>query len=278
MIAVAGAGSVAWQTDLAVSALEGEVVHRDGYVVVKTPSRPNYFWGNYLLFPQAPEPGDETRWVELYRREHPRTPQRFMSFGWLGDQLGALEGFQQRGFVLDRSTVLSGGPGSVREAPRANPEVEVRPISSDADWRATIDVHFDVDWPWGPGQRAFLRASCVAQRRLVDAGLASRFGAFLDGTLVGDLGVIWATDGGKLGRFDNVGTHPAYRRRGICRRLFHDAAVAAFERGLEELVLVAEEGSDAERIYRAVGFAPVGKQLGLLWTDDAGGSASEADR
>ncbi len=53
----------------------------------------------------------------------------------------------------------------------------------------------------------------ASYRQMFEAGMASWFGAFMDGQLVGDLGVFCE---GIVGRYQNVGTHPEYRRQGIC--------------------------------------------------------------
>jgi predicted GNAT family acetyltransferase len=106
-------------------------------------------------------------------------------------------------------------------------------------------------------------------RRMGQAGLGEWFGAFLDGRLVADLGVF--TDG-SVGRFQSVGTHPGYRRRGICGTLVHQASRHAFERiGVETLVMVADEHYFAAKIYESVGFQRTEKQVGLDWWEKEAG-------
>ena len=41
--------SVGYRTDLFVCAFDGVVEERDRYVVIRTPSNPSFWWGNYLL-------------------------------------------------------------------------------------------------------------------------------------------------------------------------------------------------------------------------------------
>ena len=56
-------------------------------------------------------------------------------------------------------------------------------------------------------------------------------------------------------------TAAAHRGRGVCTTLVHAmAADVAARRPGEEVILVAAAGSQAERIYRGVGFAPIGSQ------------------
>lgn len=67
---------------------------------------------------------------------------------------------------------------------------------------------------WSP---EFVRARLAAERRLTEAGHGTWFGAFLDGQLLAQLGVV--TDGSGLARYPYVKTHPAARRHSLARTL-----------------------------------------------------------
>ncbi len=70
-----------------------------------------------------------------------------------------------------------------------------------------------------------------------------------------------------------VGTrrpHAAHRRRGLAGYLLGVASAWACERGARQLVIVAESGSAAERLYEAVGFRPVARGFGA-YAAPAGG-------
>ena len=67
-----------------------------------------------------------------------------------------------------------------------------------------------------------------------------------------------------------MGTHPEYRRRGICAALVHQGGEYALERyGIETLVIVADEHYHAFRIYESIGFARRERQFGLCRAHDA---------
>jgi ribosomal protein S18 acetylase RimI-like enzyme len=88
-------------------------------------------------------------------------------------------------------------------------------------------------------------------------------GAFQADRLVGDLGV-FVVDG--VGRFQSVGTHPDFRRRGVCGALVHEAALHALaESGAGVLVMRADADYHAAGIYESVGFVPAERQVGLTW-------------
>ena len=62
-----------------------------------------------------------------------------------------------------------------------------------------------------------------------------------------------------------VATSPALRRLGLCRRLVYDVAQHALTSGRAEvLVMVADPGYFAAKIYESVGFRPTERTVGAL--------------
>ena len=75
----------------------------------------------------------------------------------------------------------------------------------------------------------------------------------MDGELVSQLGVISGPD--RVARYQDVGTHPAARRRGLAGTLVCHAGQYAFDHlGASTLVIVADPQEGAIRVYRAAGF------------------------
>jgi predicted GNAT family acetyltransferase len=100
-----------------------------------------------------------------------------------------------------------------------------------------------------------------------EAGLGKRFGAFLEGKLVADLG-IYTSNG--IGRFNEVATHRNFRRQGLCGTLVYQAALAAFESmHVQILVMEADEDYHAAAIYESVGFKPSQRMVAFEWFDRA---------
>lgn len=98
-------------------------------------------------------------------------------------------------------------------------------------------------------------------RRSTFEGLMRRtdtdlLGATLDGFVVG-YAIIWTIlDQAELG---NVAVDPEARQRGIGRMLVRGALRRALARGARECYLeVRQSNATAQRIYRAMGFLPVG--------------------
>lgn len=260
--------SLGRRTDLFFPQFDGEILDRGDYLVIITPSNPMFYWGNFLLFQNPPGPGDFERWNALFDREiRARQSTEHTAFTWdtVHGEMGEAGPFVEAGFDLFQSVVLS--TRQVQVPPKYNDEVEIRPLTEDWEWAQATqnqvecrEAGFSLQ-----GYQVFKQNQMDRYRRMVRAGLGAWFGAFLEGQLVADLGV-FARE--KIGRFQSVGTHPAYRRRGICGALVYQASRYAFEHlGAETLVMVADENYHAAKIYESVGFAPTEHQVELEWRE-----------
>lgn len=256
--------SLGYRTDLLFSRFAGEVTDCGDHLAIRTPSNPTYYWGNFLLFEGPPQAGDLDRWRETFAREI-GTPSdvSHIALGWDGTEgeRGDIHPFIEAGFELESSIVLS--TDKVHRPPKVCEEAEVRPLSTDWEWNAVIenqvagrDARFSE-----AGYREYVTPKVRTYRAMTEAGLGYWFGAFIDGRLAGDLG-LFVFDG--LGRFQVVGTHPDFRRRGVCGSLVHETAAFALEQmGAQRLVMVADPEYHAAKIYESIGFVPVERQMGL---------------
>lgn len=258
--------SLALQTEQIFGRFFGEVTDRGDYITVKTPTRPNYFWGNYVVMANPPTVGCLPRWLEIYNSEFDSKKQGFITFAIDapdGDP-GAAEEFLAAGFRCYTNKVLVAT--SVYPPPKLNTLAEIRPIQTDAEWEQLIDVHFSKEWYLNPDTQApFLQQKLADLRKMCNAGLGKRFGAFLDGKVVADLGIYTS---GEVGRFNEVATHRSYRRQGLCGTLVYGSAQAAFaSMGVTHLVMEADENYHAAAIYESVGFKPNQRLLAFEWFD-----------
>lgn len=255
--------SLGYRTDLIFPHFDGLILDRGDYLVIRTPANPTFHWGNFLIFPGPPAEGDLERWKTLFTREI--GPAEHFSFGWdtVAGELGEVAPFLAEGFDLQESVVLASG--AVHRPAKYNDEVVVRPLTEDWEWEQALHNQVECrDAIYGlDGYLVFKRNQMLRYQAMTHAGLGHWFGAFLDGKLVADLGVYAS---GKLGRFQSVGTHPDYRRQGICGTLVHQASLYALDfMQLETLVMVADEHYHAAKIYKSVGFEPRERQTGLGW-------------
>lgn len=258
--------SLGYRTDLIFPRFDGEIIDRGGYLVALTPQNPSFFWGNFVLFPGPPGAGDLKRWKGVFDEEiRSRLAVDHYAFGWDGvdGEMGEIGPFDAEGFSLNRSVVLAAD--RVRIPRKYDRSVVVRPIEGDDEWEeatrnqiACSDPCFDPE-----NYKIFKDGQMARYRKMAASGLGFWFGAFLEEKLVADLG-IFST--GSLGRFQNVGTHPDYRRRGICGALVHQASLFALDKmKVETLVMVADQDYHALGIYESVGFISKERQVGAYW-------------
>jgi GNAT superfamily N-acetyltransferase len=263
--------SLGYLTDLIFPSYDGEIIDRGSYLVVRTPSNPSFYWGNYLLFDHPPGEGDYPGWQDLFAREIGAPPSvTHQTFGWdtTDDEQGVIEPFLENGYRLEQSVVLTTG----QPVPPSHSVqgVTVRPLELESEWEQGIENQVACREPAfeEAGYRLFRQRQMNRYRSMTNAGLGAWFGAFIGSQLVADLGIFYAH---QLGRYQSVQTHPNYRRQGIAGTLVSQSGVYALERfGIKSLVIIAEAGSQAERIYHAAGFEVVEHQVGIgKWNESA---------
>jgi GNAT superfamily N-acetyltransferase len=256
--------SLGYKTDLIFPAFDGEITDRGEYIVVRTPSNPSFFWGNFLLFGNPPAEGDCARWQKLFAEEIGCPPETWhMTFGWdtVNREQGILAPFLADGFHLEQTTVLTAR--TLRPPAYPAEGLTVRPFRSDEDWKQSVANQVAAREPeFAEGEyRTFRERAMARYRRMAERGLGDWFGGFLGGRLTADLGIFRS---GLLGRYQAVQTHPDFRRRGMAGTLVYEASKMAINRyNLETLVIVADTDSAAGRLYRSLGFEAAEYQAGL---------------
>jgi ribosomal protein S18 acetylase RimI-like enzyme len=250
--------SLAYRTDLAMLERSGSEISDHGtHLVVRTPDNPTFWWGNFLLLPEAPSSTAEAAdWLEAFEREFPLARHRTFGVDGTDGTTADLAPFTAIGLDVEESAVMTAA--EVHPPPRPNTEATIRPLTSDDDWAQQVEVSRageDVgdDLP-------FVTARARAERRLVDAGYGAWWGAFDGDRLLASMGLVTASEG--LARFQAVKTHPDARGRGLAGTLVHRVSRYGFEElGARTLVMVADPEYLAIRIYRSVGFAETERQL-----------------
>ena len=260
--------SLGYRTDFIFNRLDGLVEDKGDYIVAKTTSNPNYFWGNLLLFKEAPKKGDFKIWKEAFLREFDNPEIYHMTFAW--DSPKAVEGecseFIKNGFELDKGIVLT--TTSVVGPPKLNTSVEVRAINLAEDLDRCIEIQMsgaNMEYLSKEAWKEFYSKSMKQFAIIINEGHGKWFGAYLDGQLVGSLGIFMDGD---VARYQIVSTHKDFQRLGVCSSLVYKSALNAFnEMGAKTLVMVADEEYHAAKIYESVGFKPNQYQIGLCYWD-----------
>ena len=252
--------SLGYRTDLALLRLGGTIVEdRGDHLLVRSPHNPTYWWGNFLLLPGIPAEQEVDDWLARFAAEHRDAQHIALGFDGTDGTAADLDGFARRGLEVEADTVMTAS--SVHPSRSANTEATYRPLTGDDDWAQSVALGVRMDeGKFEPdGHRRFVQAKTATCRRLVETGHGKWFGAFLDGRLVAQLGLVKASAG--LARFQSVETDPDFRRRGLAGGLVHTASTYGFEQGVYTLVMVADPAYVAIDLYRSVGFADAETQL-----------------
>lgn len=257
--------SLGYKSDLIFTSFDGEVLDRGHYMVVRTHSNPNYFWGNLLLFPAAPKKGDLARWSELFKTEFIDPRIYHMTFGWddVTGAMGEVDPFIRAGFKVEKNVVLSAKKQDLVFPKHHNKSVVISSLQKLEDWETCIQVQVACardNFPKEQWER-FHRMQMSRYQKMSTAGLGRWFCAYSGDRVAACLGIYTE---GRLGRFQMVSSHPEFQRQGICATLVYESAKHAFEAmGVDTLVMIADEEYHAARIYESVGFRPTERLAGV---------------
>jgi len=261
--------SLGWRSELIFPGFDAEVVERRGYLLVRTPHNPTYWWGNYLLFDHPPEAGDAAAWVAAFQAEigGRQCESRHLAFGidTPADTLPLPADFAALGVRAYRSIVLTMRADQLRPPRRdIGDGYRIRPLRlpDEAGAAAELQVAADQGGHEPAGYRVFRQRQMLRYSSMARAGMGHWFGVFADagGTgredLVADCGLFRDGDGPQaLGRFQHVSTHPAWRRRGLCSALIRAVCRHGFDAmGVASLVILADPDDVAIGLYEALGF------------------------
>jgi ribosomal protein S18 acetylase RimI-like enzyme len=253
--------SLAYQTDLAFPGFDGQIIDRGNYLVILTPSIPSYYWGNYLLFDRPPGPSDFVTWREIFAKEIGSQPNiKHEAFGWddPSGALGHIKPFQKSGYNLFQYSVMI--TPEISTPPHFNQEVVVRPVTTDTEWeRAALCTASESKVVTEVNDR--IKKQMDSWRAVSQDNKGYWYGAFLQDEFVGGLGIYKVGDTAVI---DSVVTHPNFRKQGVGRSLVYQACLHALEYlSVEKLLLEADNGSAAKRMYEQLGFETVEQQIGM---------------
>ena len=255
------ATALGFRTDLMLRGIAGsEVENRGTYVVVRTPQNPGFWWGNFLLFREPPRAGDAPRWAERFAAEFPGAGHLAFGVDSTDGEVGDREELRRLGVEVEVNAVLT---TAALSPPEPAPGVEVRPLRGADDWAQAGELRLaleDRQESESAVHRLFADRRLAEDRRVCEAGYGAWFGAFVDGRMRSSAGLF--TDGCGLARYQNVHTHPDFRRRGLASHVVYEAGRWGLTQlRARTLVIVADPQDHAIRLYRALGFTEMERQV-----------------
>jgi ribosomal protein S18 acetylase RimI-like enzyme len=194
--------------------------------------------------------------LRAWRLEFPDAAHRAVGIDGADGRLGHPALAAALAAVPEISPVMTAGAldpvGPIR-AP--DQELTVRPLDpdDDADWRSLLELRRASD-DQGAESLEYLMARGDEAREASARGYGAWWAVFVDGTPKAELGIF--TDGSGIARYQQVGTHPDFRRRRFASALVTAAgrwALAELPK-VRTLVIIADGEGPAAGIYRRLGF------------------------
>ena len=266
-----GLRSIGIASDILALGDRAQVEAHPDRVVLRTPAEPDFWSGNKVIFRSGDV--DAQAQVARFEADFPRADH--VTLEWDATDMGdgpGLAALAEAGFEIDRSDVLAcEGPPLAAAAPEG---IALRVIESAEDWAAVEALQLETGLEEGHAPdmlTPFITRRMESRRRQSAAGEGVWVGAFEGGRLVGDMGLVL---GPGILRYQSVETRASHRGRGICPALLHFAALWGLERRAgATLVIIADAGERAARVYRRQGFAPVETIVSAMRRPDAAVSA-----
>ena len=252
--------SLGFRTDLMLRLLEGgKAVDHGDCLTLHSPQNPLFWWGNFLLMPESALHDQADKWMSRFAEAFPGAAHVAIGVDGTSPSTAPPASYLEAGFRLECSTVMT--TAAVRAPPHRNEAAQYRPLETEDDWRQAVELRIACA-DESASSREFSARRIADQRRIAEAGHGSWFGAFQSGRLAAQLGLY--SDGGPIARYQNVETHPLARRQGLAGTLVYHAGRYGLDAlGARALVMVADPGYSAIRIYRSVGFADRETQVAL---------------
>ncbi len=253
--------SLGWQTEMGLTGFDGRVSERPDCVVMRTPSNPLFYWGNCLLLPQPPRDADLPHWLQRFEDEVGCHTQEsgHVAIGFdASEPHEPLIQWARAGFEIYATETLVLQAQAARPGPRTlAPGFAFRALDlrDAADLQRALDLQCATMAPgFDPaGYRRHRAQQLQRYAAMQEAGLGAWFGIWDGEHLRADCGLFGVGPG--LGRFQQVATHPAWRRRGLCTALIAAVTQQGFESlGLQRLVICADPDDVAIGIYESLGF------------------------
>ena len=191
------------------------------------------------------------------------------SFLNLFTSIGLLLGLKEKCFLISKSVNITREKmvcltaKDIQQVKQIHPDIILRRIQSEEEWLELEKKQAERVNPEerDPSFLNFNKQRFKDYKAMVDKHLGDWFIADLEGKWVGDLGLFY---GEGLACYQNVTTYPGFEGRGIAHALVHASAKYALKNyPIEELVIVADENSRAEKIYQNLGFQLIERRANL---------------
>ena len=243
--------SIGMATDAMFAAFDGAVIDRGDYVVVSTPKNPTFFWGNHLVFRDAPRASDIEPWTKIFERELPHVKHRAFMCDRIDGESFDYTPTRALGFIPDPTCVM---------------RLDGEPTGPGADVVSLATPPFDlldICFTNGrEGYRRFLQIQIERYAAMIASGFGRWFAIMQDGSPIATCGIFphelpcW--------RFQLVAVHPEHRERGHAAALVAAVCREARRIRLAPIIIGCVPNSPAQRIYARLGFTPIEQTIAIV--------------
>ena len=234
------------KSDFMFHRVSGKVTLKDNYYAICTESNPDFIWGNYYAFLTPAAIAKYSLSLESKRL----TKHDFFAFSYNADHkdLTLINEYQAKGFDIDIDEGMIRTESMIEIK---NENLLLGIVSTDDDWQAVIKNQL-LSIGLTKDESVFLEKRFIDYRKMVENGEGHWFFAKKDGRIIGDLGLFFDGDNA---RFQQVGTVKEARNQGVCQSLVSFAGNYCLNKlRMKCLIIVADEGSQAQYIYQKLGF------------------------
>ncbi len=261
--------NIGMRSEVVIGQLQSQLEERDDYIVVRTPSKPFYYFGNLLALKKPLNHHTKPEWLSLFDTEFREQPGiRHYTFSWTREQEDdtSVQAFTDAGFQYEEMHVLTQTRSDFVRPGQVNETVVYRPLLSDEDWQQWTEIswnersgnHSESDY------RMFLAGQVANYRQLHEQQMGEYLGAFRGAELIGFAGLFHQAS---LARFQHVLVTPAFQNTGIAKGLLSHLIERAPQH-IETMVILADEHYHASNLYRSLGFTIAERECSLCWWPD----------
>jgi GNAT superfamily N-acetyltransferase len=249
-------------TELWLPEFDSEVLAHDGFIAVRTPSNPTFYWGNCLYLADNPADADLALWLARFDAavksgsDYAAAIQHVaIGTNALPGTLADLPSWRAARFEAHTTSSLClSQPQALKPSTRLPTLARFAPLDLVLDLPALLDVECsEIDGYEPEGYRQFRHRQHLRHQAMQTAGLAQWFGMWCGDELAAVCGLLRRAD---QVRFQNVVTKPEHRRKGLCTALISHTCQWAFSNWqTQQLWMMADPHDVAIGIYESLGFA-----------------------
>ncbi len=254
-----GLGSL---TDVLCQPDSTEVSDRGDYLKVLTKACPGYWNGNYIILKKAPKVTDLQYWDGIWQESfcnEPLVEKKIFSWEVTPEEelfLGANQRPSDNRFIdIERVYIFKKD-----YPPKPLKGLQFNKVSSESGWNQVREIGLEDIAPSDQARIDYWYWRVEQYKETVNHGGGEWWLASMDGTPVGSAGIM---SNSVYARFQEVTTVEKWRNIGVASNLVYYMAKNVPRNNIET-VIVAEADSQAERVYKRLGFKLHGYQVALL--------------